>query len=206
MRGCSTGCESAEQPAASAGGLWHLRDEGPRSTAAQPVGAGRCGTSGRRRHGWAIPTADGVTTRTAGPAGVRRVSTTCWRSRSPPVLRPQPRGVPTRWIEMVRHTLATARPQVLAGGWRDYVNELYAPAARSPPRHPGPGAAELAEWKRRLRRQCRSLGRACGDRRGRGHPGVGLPPSRCAPSGARGLDPSDVEVSWVSGPVEPPTS
>ena len=42
------------------------------------------------------------------------------------------RGVPPRWIEMVRHTLQTLGPKVLASRMvRDYVEQYYVPAAQS---------------------------------------------------------------------------
>ena len=41
-----------------------------------------------------------------------------------------PGGVPTRWVEMVRHTLDTLGPKVLASRMvRDYTEQYYAPAA-----------------------------------------------------------------------------
>ncbi|GLY84330.1 alpha-1,4 glucan phosphorylase [Actinoallomurus iriomotensis] len=41
-------------------------------------------------------------------------------------------GQPRRWLEMVKHTLTTLGPKVLAGRMlRDYVRDLYAPAAVS---------------------------------------------------------------------------
>jgi glycogen phosphorylase len=41
-------------------------------------------------------------------------------------------GVPPRWIEMVRHTLQTLGPKVLASRMvRDYVEQYYTPAAQS---------------------------------------------------------------------------
>jgi starch phosphorylase len=63
-------------------------------------------------------------------------------------------GVPVRWLEMVRHTLKSLGPKVLADRMvRDYVTNLYAPAAQSSRRLNGDfaGAQELAEWKRRVR-------------------------------------------------------
>ncbi|MFE3738485.1 alpha-glucan family phosphorylase [Streptomyces sp. NPDC059134] len=61
-------------------------------------------------------------------------------------------GLPDRWIEMVRRTLVTLGPKVLAGRMvREYVERLYAPAARAH-RSLDPGrAAELAAWKYRTR-------------------------------------------------------
>ncbi len=41
-------------------------------------------------------------------------------------------GVPTRWVEMVRHTLQVLGPKVLASRMvRDYTEKYYLPAARS---------------------------------------------------------------------------
>ena len=63
-------------------------------------------------------------------------------------------GVPTRWIEMVRHTLKSLGPKVLATRMvRDYVRELYVPAAHTARglNSDFHGAAELAAWKKRVR-------------------------------------------------------
>jgi hypothetical protein len=63
-------------------------------------------------------------------------------------------GVPLRWIEMVRHTLKSLGPKVLADRMvRDYVRALYGPAARSSRGLDGDftEAAELAAWKHRVR-------------------------------------------------------
>ncbi len=63
-------------------------------------------------------------------------------------------GVPVRWIEMVRHTLKSLGPKVLATRMvRDYVEQVYRPAAqtsRSLDAGFG-GARRLAEWKARIR-------------------------------------------------------
>ena len=41
-------------------------------------------------------------------------------------------GVPARWVEMVRHTLQSLGPKVLASRMvRDYTEQYYAPAAAS---------------------------------------------------------------------------
>jgi glycogen phosphorylase len=59
-------------------------------------------------------------------------------------------GLPRRWIEMVRHTLRSLGPQVLASRMvRDYVRQLYMPAAESSRRMAVDGytgAKQLAEW------------------------------------------------------------
>ncbi|MEU6175299.1 alpha-glucan family phosphorylase [Streptantibioticus parmotrematis] len=63
-------------------------------------------------------------------------------------------GLPRRWIEMVRHTLVTLGPKVLASRMvREYVDELYAPAARAHRALTPPVARELSAWKARVREQ-----------------------------------------------------
>ncbi|HEU5035089.1 MAG TPA: alpha-glucan family phosphorylase [Mycobacteriales bacterium] len=63
--------------------------------------------------------------------------------------------LPRRWIEMVRHTLQSLGPQVLASRMvRDYVVELYAPAAasaRAMSTDRCAGARELAGWVSQVR-------------------------------------------------------
>ncbi|MFE7042827.1 alpha-glucan family phosphorylase [Streptomyces atratus] len=61
-------------------------------------------------------------------------------------------GLPERWIEMVRRTLGTLGPKVLADRMvSEYVERLYAPAAIAQ-RALDPGTArQLADWKTRVR-------------------------------------------------------
>ncbi|MFF9508920.1 alpha-glucan family phosphorylase [Streptomyces sp. NPDC014724] len=61
-------------------------------------------------------------------------------------------GLPERWIEMVRRTVGTLGPKVLAGRMvSEYVERLYAPAARAQ-RALDPGTArQLAGWKAKVR-------------------------------------------------------
>ncbi|MFB6889335.1 alpha-glucan family phosphorylase [Kitasatospora sp. NPDC056327] len=65
-------------------------------------------------------------------------------------------GLPHRWIAMVRHTLVTLGPKVLAGRMvREYVERLYTPAALAQRELAGAGgyrpAHELAAWKAKVR-------------------------------------------------------
>ena len=64
-------------------------------------------------------------------------------------------GLPTRWIAMVRHTLISLGPKVLASRMvRDYVTELYQPAAHSSREAAADSfalAKELAAWKAKVR-------------------------------------------------------
>ncbi|WP_435771659.1 alpha-glucan family phosphorylase [Nocardioides sp. SYSU DS0651] len=63
-------------------------------------------------------------------------------------------GVPVRWVEMLRHTWSSLGPKVLASRMvRDYVDQLYAPAARNARALAADEAAprDLAAWKSRVR-------------------------------------------------------
>ncbi|MDI2128258.1 alpha-glucan family phosphorylase [Yinghuangia seranimata] len=64
-------------------------------------------------------------------------------------------GLPSRWLEMVRHTLVSLGPKVLASRMvKDYVNTLYAPAAlaaRAMAADDLAGAKTIAHWKAEVR-------------------------------------------------------
>ncbi len=63
-------------------------------------------------------------------------------------------GVPERWVQMIRDTVAGLGPKVLASRMvRDYVTQLYGPAAASTHalENVDGGAEGLAQWKRRVR-------------------------------------------------------
>jgi starch phosphorylase len=63
-------------------------------------------------------------------------------------------GVPTRWVELMRHTLTSLGPKVQATRMvRDYVEQLYRPAALAGRALNADydGAVELARWKHRVR-------------------------------------------------------
>jgi starch phosphorylase len=106
-------------------------------------------------NGWAIPTADGV----EDPE--RRDDLEAEALYDLVEYQVAPRfydrgadGLPTRWLEMVRHTLGTLGPKVLASRMvADYVKQLYLPAAQAGRVMNGPGyrgAQELAAWKKRV--------------------------------------------------------
>ena len=62
--------------------------------------------------------------------------------------------MPTRWLEMVRHTLKSLGPKVLATRMvRDYTRKLYTPAAVNGRalNDDYAGAAELAGWKKKVK-------------------------------------------------------
>ncbi|MFC7675231.1 alpha-glucan family phosphorylase [Mycolicibacterium sp. GCM10028919] len=109
-------------------------------------------------NGWEIPTADGLADETrrddleaaALYDLIADSVTTKFYDRDA-------QGVPTRWVEMVRHTLQSLGPKVLASRMvRDYTEKYYAPAARSLHRTieavdgvPFGAARDLAAYRRR---------------------------------------------------------
>ncbi|MBE7702141.1 alpha-glucan family phosphorylase [Oerskovia sp. Sa1BUA8] len=107
-------------------------------------------------NGWAIPTADGVEDNDRRDdleaAALYDLVETQVAAR---FYDRDERGVPVRWLQMVRHTLATLGPKVQATRMvADYVHRLYGPAAVVGRTLNGPGfgpARELAEWKQHVR-------------------------------------------------------
>ncbi|MGZ4494972.1 MAG: alpha-glucan family phosphorylase, partial [Nocardioides sp.] len=106
-------------------------------------------------NGWAIPSADGIDDPDRrDDIEAHALYDLIENEVAPRFYDNDHEGVPYRWIEMVRHTLKSLGPKVLADRMvRDYVNTLYAPSARSSRTLNGnyAGAGELARWKQRVR-------------------------------------------------------
>ncbi|MFF2654118.1 alpha-glucan family phosphorylase [Streptomyces sp. NPDC058045] len=105
--------------------------------------------------GWAVPTADG-----GGPMDAERrddleaqaLYELLEQRIAPRFYERGPEGLPDRWLEMVRRTLTHLGPKVLAGRMvREYVERLYAPAARAHRALTPDAARALASWKDRVR-------------------------------------------------------
>ncbi|MDO8309466.1 MAG: alpha-glucan family phosphorylase [Actinomycetota bacterium] len=113
-------------------------------------------------NGWAIPTADGVEDADrrddieaeALYALIESSVTKAFYERDD-------RGLPPAWLAMVKHTLRTLGPKVLASRMlREYVLRLYVPAAEASRAVDGPAherAKALAGWKRRVRQSWGSI-------------------------------------------------
>jgi starch phosphorylase len=114
-------------------------------------------------------------------------------------------GVPTRWIEMVRHTLKSLGPKVLATRMvRDYTRKLYAPAAGNARllNSDYRGAADLAAWKKRVRAAWAGVRVEHVESSGVGDaPEVGDRLSVRAFVALGDLTPDDVEVQLVHGVI-----
>jgi starch phosphorylase len=156
-------------------------------------------------NGWAIPTADGVSDEDRrDQLEAAALYDLLEHQVAPRFYDRGPRGLPQRWIEMVRHTLTTLGPKVVAGRMvRDYVNRLYAPAARSHRAIQGPAAVELAGWKDRLRRQWPQVSVDHVETDSfEGTPELGSTLTLRTRISLGGLDPADVDVQLLSGRVD----
>jgi starch phosphorylase len=156
-------------------------------------------------NGWAIPTADGAAaenTDRRDDLEAAALYELIEHQVAPRFYDRGTAGLPERWIEMVRHTLTTLGPKVLAGRMvREYVSLLYAPAARAHRTITGDTARELAAWKRRVRRQ---WDRIAVDHveSGPAAPELGSTLALRVQVTLGDLDPGDVDVQVVSGRVD----
>ncbi|WNG91590.1 alpha-glucan family phosphorylase [Mycobacterium sp. ITM-2016-00318] len=111
-------------------------------------------------NGWEIPTADGLADDgRRDDLEAAALYSLVERSVAPKFYDRDERGVPVRWVEMVRHTLEVLGPKVLASRMvRDYTERYYAPAAQSlrrtvEPREEGDvpfgAAGDLAAYRQR---------------------------------------------------------
>ena len=107
-------------------------------------------------NGWAIPTADGVEDPDRrDDLEAAALYDLVEQQVAPRFYDRDADGVPGRWLEMVRHTLATLGPKVQATRMvGEYVTRLYAPAAAAGRALAADGLAparELARWKHDVR-------------------------------------------------------
>lgn len=111
-------------------------------------------------NGWDIPTADGVLDENRrDDLEAAALYDLLANSVAPKFYDRDPGGVPTRWVEMVRHTLQSLGPKVLASRMvRDYTEQYYIPAAASLRRTvaavdglPYGQARELSAYRQRVR-------------------------------------------------------
>jgi glycogen phosphorylase len=84
-------------------------------------------------NGWEIPSADGLADETRrDELESSALYSLLEEAVTPKFYDRNEHGVPPRWIEMVRHTVQTLGPKVLASRMvRDYVQQYYTPAAES---------------------------------------------------------------------------
>jgi starch phosphorylase len=157
-------------------------------------------------NGWAIPSADGV----EDPDRRDDLEATALYDLIENEVAPRfydndVEGVPVRWIEMVRHTLKSLGPKVLATRMvREYVERLYAPSAHASRALNGDfdGAREFAAWKRRVRDGWSSVNIDHVESSGVGDtPVIGATLEVVTHVSLGGLSPDDVDVQVVHGRV-----
>ncbi|WP_067670779.1 alpha-glucan family phosphorylase [Nocardia miyunensis] len=160
-------------------------------------------------NGWAIPTADGVRDdHRRDDLEAAALYETMERAVLPRFYERDHHGVPVRWMEMVRHTLQTLGPKVLASRMvRDYAVDYYAPAAASyaaVTQDDFAGARELAGYRRRVESAWPQVKVLQVDSSGLADiPVIGNELSLRARIDLAGLSPADVDVQAVLGRVGP---
>ena len=159
-------------------------------------------------NGWAIPTADGVADPNRRDDLEAAALYELLNQQVGPLFYDRGAdGVPTRWMSMVRHTLAAMGPQLQASRMvQEYVENYYAPAATSAGAVRAgsfQGAKELAVYKSRIRAAWNRVRVAATDLsvNGAHAPVVGQTVTVRARVDLNGLSPSDVEVQAVIGRV-----
>jgi starch phosphorylase len=159
------------------------------------------------RNGWAIPTADGIDDPHRRDDLEANALYELLATQVAPAFYDREDGVPTRWVELVRHTLTTLRPKVQATRMvTEYAQGLYAPAARAAAEVTADGyagAKEIAAYRGRLNAAWPQVEIVGVDASGLPDtPVVGAPMTVRAGVALAGLDPSDVTVQAVVGQVD----
>jgi starch phosphorylase len=159
-------------------------------------------------NGWAIPSADGIVDQDRRDDfeahALYDIVATQVGSR---FYDADARGVPMRWVQMVRHTLRTLGPKVLATRMvRDYVRTLYVPAAVSAQRLAADefaAARTLATWRATVTAAWPGVRVLHVDSQLDGtHAELGSTLTLRAEVALNGLTPDDVDVEAVFGPVD----
>ena len=162
-------------------------------------------------NGWEIPTADGVGETRRDDLEAAALYDIVAGAVAPKFYERDHDGVPTRWVEMVRHTLQSLGPKVLASRMvRDYTEQYYAPAAASLRRilepvdgHRFGKARELAAYRRRVCETWPQVRVTDVDSAGlRGTPLLGSELTLTATVALAGLAPHEVVVQAVLGRVD----
>ncbi|MEP7019928.1 MAG: alpha-glucan family phosphorylase, partial [Pseudonocardiales bacterium] len=158
-------------------------------------------------NGWAIPSADGVTDPDRRDDLEANALYDLIESNVAPRFYDRDRsGVPTRWVQMVRHTLKSLGPKVLASRMvSDYVTTLYAPAAASATRMEADGfaaARSLAKWRGDVVNAWAGVAVLHVDSQLSGESQLGSVLTLRAEVALNGLSPDDVCVEAVYGAVD----
>ncbi|HET6734444.1 glycosyltransferase family 1 protein [Mycobacterium sp.] len=164
-------------------------------------------------NGWEIPTADGLADESRrDDLEAAALYDLLEQSVAPKFYDRDEAGIPSRWVEMVRHTLMELGPKVLASRMvRDYTEKYYAPAAQSLRKTVEPGAAgepfgaarELADYRQRAQEAWPKIQITDVDSYGLPDtPLLGSELTLTATVQLAGLRPDEVEVQAVLGRVD----
>jgi starch phosphorylase len=159
-------------------------------------------------NGWAIPSAEGVVDHDRRDDLEAAALYDLIEKNVAPRFYDRPEdGVPTRWVQMVRHTLKTLGPKVVATRMvSEYVRRLYAPAAQSSQvmfADDFAAAKELAAWRQDVVADWPGVAVLHVDSQlsGAGNAQVGEKLTLRAEVALGGLSPDDVDVEAVYGAV-----
>ncbi|HEY2041126.1 MAG TPA: alpha-glucan family phosphorylase [Jatrophihabitans sp.] len=115
-------------------------------------------------------------------------------------------GIPTQWVAMVRHTLKSLGPKVMATRMvRDYIGQLYAPAAKAAAAMQAgdyTAAKELAAWRNWVAGAWKDVAVRYVESHVDGDPTLGGVLQLRAEVSLSGLKSSDLQVQAVYGPVD----
>jgi len=158
-------------------------------------------------NGWAIPTADGITdTDHRDEVEARALYDIIENQVVPRFYARDESGVPTRWVQMVRHTVSRLGPKVQARRMvGEYVERLYVPAAESARRLSADGfaaAKELAAWRTAVLAAWPGVRVEHVESFVEGDPVLGGTLTLRAEVVLNGLRPEDVDVQTVFGTVD----
>jgi starch phosphorylase len=160
-------------------------------------------------NGWAIPSADGLSDPDRRDDLEAHALYDLIQNNVAPRFYDRPAGgIPTRWVEMVRHTLKSLGPKVLASRMvSEYVRRLYAPAAESSARmfaKDFAAARSLATWAGDVVEKWPGVSVLHVDSQlsGTGDAQVGETLTLRAEIALAGLSPNDVDVEAVYGAVD----
>ena len=158
-------------------------------------------------NGWAIPTADGLSDADRrDDIEAHALYNLIEHQVAPRFYSRDESGVPARWVAMVRHTLSTLGPKVLATRMvYDYVNTLYAPAAAAAARvtaNDFAAAKQLSAWRQGVLSAWPGVRVQHVDSLVEGDPELGKTLRLRAEVVLAGLNADDVEVEAAFGTVD----
>jgi starch phosphorylase len=158
-------------------------------------------------NGWAIPSADGLTDPDRrDDVEAMALYDIIEHQVAPRFYDRDETGVPGRWVQMVRHTLKSLGPKVVATRMvRNYVQQLYAPAAQSAARLSASdykAAKALADWRQDVLNAWPGVTVLHVESQVEGDPQLGSALHLRAEVALNGLSPAEVDVQAVYGGID----